>query len=97
MQIDSRPFLRLTGRVSVEVKGRETEAVEVVKKPLHKKDPKIGEKDMVFSSKLIMEQEDAKSFGDNEEVSPIIVEESCELTARLLRWTGEMPSSPQRQ
>jgi glutamyl-tRNA synthetase len=36
---------------------------------LHKKDPKIGEKKLVYASKLIMEQEDALSFGDNEEVS----------------------------
>jgi glutamyl-tRNA synthetase len=55
--------------VKVQVKGRESEAIEVQKKPLHKKNPDVGDKDMVFSSKLIMEQEDALSFGDNEEVS----------------------------
>lgn len=56
-------------RVTVEVKGRETEGVDVQTKPLHKKDAAIGNKQLVYSSKLIMEQEDAASFGDNEEVS----------------------------
>lgn len=52
----------------VEVKGRDTEDVEVLSKPLHKKNPEVGEKKLVYSSKLLMEQEDATSFGDNEEV-----------------------------
>jgi glutamyl-tRNA synthetase len=56
-------------RVTVEVKGRETEGVDVQTKPLHKKDAAIGNKQLVYSSNLIMEQEDAASFGDNEEVS----------------------------
>ena len=55
-------------RVTVEVKGRETEGVDVQTKPLHKKDAAIGSKQLVYSSTLIMEQEDAASFGDNEEV-----------------------------
>jgi glutamyl-tRNA synthetase len=59
----------LTCRVSVDVKGRDKEEVEVLAKPLHKKNPDVGEKQQVYSSKLIMEQEDAASFGDNEEVS----------------------------
>jgi glutamyl-tRNA synthetase len=59
-----------TDRVTVEVKGRDKEGEEVISKPLHKKNPDVGEKPMVFSSKLLMEQEDAASFGDNEEVSP---------------------------
>ncbi|EJT50244.1 glutamate-tRNA ligase [Trichosporon asahii var. asahii CBS 2479] len=54
--------------VPVEVIGGPAKE-EVVKKPLHKKDPKIGEKDLVLSSHLIMEQADAKSFGDNEEIT----------------------------
>lgn len=37
-------------------------------KPLHKKDPSVGTKKLVYSSNLIIEQEDAASFGDNEEV-----------------------------
>jgi hypothetical protein len=60
---------QLIVRVTVEVKGRETEGVDVQTKPLHKKDAAIGNKQLVYSSNLIMEQEDAASFGDNEEVS----------------------------
>jgi glutamyl-tRNA synthetase len=60
---------QLISRVTVEVKGRETEGVDVQTKPLHKKDAAIGNKQLVYSSNLIMEQEDAASFGDNEEVS----------------------------
>jgi len=60
---------RLIDRVTVEVKGRESEAVDVQSKPLHKKNPEIGSKQLVYSSNLIIEQEDAASFGDNEEVS----------------------------
>ncbi len=56
-------------RVTVEVKGRDQEEIEVLNKPLHKKNPDVGEKKQVYSSHLIMEQEDASSFGDNEEVS----------------------------
>ncbi|KAK8844112.1 glutamate-tRNA ligase [Kwoniella newhampshirensis] len=55
--------------VAVDVKGRDSEDVEIVSKPLHKKNPDVGEKKMVFSSKLIIEQEDAASFGDNEEIT----------------------------
>ena len=57
------------GRVNVNVVGRESEEVEVLSKPLHKKNPDVGEKKQVYSSQLLMEQEDAVSFGDNEEVS----------------------------
>ncbi|KAL0247921.1 glutamate-tRNA ligase [Cryptococcus tetragattii IND107] len=55
--------------VTVNVIGRDTEEPEIVNKPLHKKNPDVGEKKMVFASKLIMEQEDAKTFGDNEEIT----------------------------
>jgi hypothetical protein len=56
--------------VSVRIsRCRDKVGEEVVNKPLHKKNPDVGEKPMVFSSKLLMEQEDAASFGDNEEVS----------------------------
>lgn len=55
--------------MTVEIKGRDKEDAEVVAKPLHKKNPDVGEKMQVYSSKLLMEQEDAASFGDNEEVS----------------------------
>ena len=63
-----RAVNELIARVTVEVKGRETEGVDVQTKPLHKKDAAIGNKQLVYSSNLIMEQEDAASFGDNEEV-----------------------------
>ncbi|KAK4688358.1 hypothetical protein P7C73_g1752, partial [Tremellales sp. Uapishka_1] len=55
--------------VTVDVVGRDTEEVEVLSKPLHKKNPEVGEKKQVYSSKIIMEQEDALSFGDNEEIT----------------------------
>ena len=48
--------------------GRDTEEYVAETKPLHKKNPEVGEKKVVYASKLIMEQEDALSFGDNEEV-----------------------------
>lgn len=41
---------------------------EVKKLPKHKKNPEVGEKATVFSSSLLVEQEDAVSFEDNEEV-----------------------------
>ena len=56
-------------RVNVTVEGRDSEAVEVQDKPLHKKNPEVGTKKLVYASNLIIEQEDAASFGDNEEVS----------------------------
>lgn len=55
--------------VPVKVEGRDTDAETVEKRPLHKKNPEVGEKDLVFSSNLIIEQEDAKSFGENEEIT----------------------------
>jgi glutamyl-tRNA synthetase len=61
--------LLIDTRVTVDVKGREKEEVEVLTKPLHKKSPEVGNKQQVYSSKLIMEQEDAITFGDNEEVN----------------------------
>ncbi len=70
--LDSDSAKRLQ-RVTVDITGRDTEEVEVLAKPLHKKNPDVGEKQQVFSSKLIMEQEDALSFGDNEEVSPRLI------------------------
>ncbi|RXK38195.1 glutamate-tRNA ligase [Tremella mesenterica] len=57
------------GMVTVKVIGRDREDEEVIKKPLHKKNPDVGEKDVIFSSTLLMEQEDVKSFADNEEIT----------------------------
>ena len=45
------------------------EGTEVLTKPLHKKNPEVGHRQQVYSSNLIVEQEDAVSFGDGEEVS----------------------------
>lgn len=41
---------------------------EVKTLPKHKKNPDVGEKQTVYSSSLLLEQEDALSFDDNEEV-----------------------------
>lgn len=55
--------------VKVKLEGRDTEEAIAEDKPLHKKDPTIGSKKLVYASEFIMEQEDVASFGDNEEVS----------------------------
>ena len=54
--------------VPVVIKGGPTEA-EVKSKPKHKKNPDVGEKQTVYSSNIVIEQEDAVSFEDQEEVS----------------------------
>jgi glutamyl-tRNA synthetase len=54
--------------VAVTVTGRD-EGVVVEAKPLHKKNPEIGDKQLVYSNQLIVEQDDAKTFGDNEEIT----------------------------
>lgn len=36
--------------------------------PKHKKNPEVGEKKTVFTSSILVEQEDATSFDDQEEV-----------------------------
>ena len=56
------------GSVKVHVNGG-PEKAEVRTLPAHKKNPEVGDKKTVFSSDLLMEQIDAESFGDNEEVS----------------------------
>lgn len=40
--------------------------------PKHKKNADIGSKKTVYSSKILIEQQDAISFDENEEVSPIV-------------------------
>lgn len=55
--------------VKVKLTGRDTEETVVEDKPLHKKNPDVGTKKLVYASEFIMEQEDVASFGDNEEVS----------------------------
>ena len=41
---------------------------EVKTLPKHKKNPEVGEKQTVFSAQVFVEQEDALSFEDQEEV-----------------------------
>ena len=41
---------------------------EVKSLPKHKKNPEVGEKKTVYSSQIFVEQEDAISFDDQEEV-----------------------------
>ena len=48
------------------------ETAEVKNLPKHKKNPDGGEKKTVFAKSVLVEQEDAASFEDNEEVSPWI-------------------------
>lgn len=55
--------------VSVLINGGFT-GIEVKTLPLHKKNPDIGEKKTVYSSTILLEQEDAASLEDQEEVSP---------------------------
>ncbi|OSD08417.1 glutamate-tRNA ligase [Trametes coccinea BRFM310] len=54
--------------VPVTVKGG-PEKPEVKSVPKHKKTPEVGEKKTVYSSQILVEQEDALSFEDNEEVT----------------------------
>jgi len=42
--------------------------VEVKTLPKHKKNPEVGEKKTVYTSSILIDQEDALSFEDNEEV-----------------------------
>lgn len=53
--------------VSVTIKGGPA-VPEVKTLPKHKKNPEVGEKRTIFSSQVFVEQEDALSFDDQEEV-----------------------------
>ena len=55
-------------RVLVTIKGGPI-SPEVKSVPKHKKNPDVGEKLTVYSSGIIIEQEDAVSFEDQEEAS----------------------------
>lgn len=44
------------------------EVPEVKKLPRHKKNPEVGEKKTIYSNLILVEQEDAASFEDGEEV-----------------------------
>lgn len=66
-------------RVPVTITGGPSEP-EVKALPKHKKNPDVGEKKTVFSSQIIIEQEDAASFEDQEEVrhSMFVIQEHGE-------------------
>jgi glutamyl-tRNA synthetase len=51
----------------VTVKGASS-TPEVKKLPKHKKNPEVGEKTTVYSSTILIDQDDAISFDDQEEV-----------------------------
>jgi glutamyl-tRNA synthetase len=59
-------------------------SVEVKSVPKHKKNADIGEKKTVYSSNILVEQEDAQSFEDNEEVNSKAILNSVGLTNRGL-------------
>lgn len=62
-------FLIVLGfRVTVTLNGGPAQD-ETKELPKHKKNPEIGTKKTVFSSSILVEQEDAASFDENEEVS----------------------------
>jgi hypothetical protein len=46
-------------------------SLEIKLNAKHKKNPEIGEKKTVYSSSILVEQEDALSFDDNEEASSL--------------------------
>jgi glutamyl-tRNA synthetase len=54
-------------RVPVKITGGPV-SPEVKVLPKHKKNTEIGEKKVVFASEIFIEQEDAVSFDDQEEV-----------------------------
>ncbi|KZT27302.1 glutamate-tRNA ligase [Neolentinus lepideus HHB14362 ss-1] len=54
--------------VRVTIKGG-PEAPEVKSLPKHKKNPEVGEKQTTYTSQVLVEQEDALSFADNEEIT----------------------------
>jgi glutamyl-tRNA synthetase len=54
--------------VPVKINGGPADT-EVKNLPKHKKNPDVGEKQTVFSSSIFVEQEDAISFDENEEVT----------------------------
>ncbi|PCH37806.1 glutamate-tRNA ligase [Wolfiporia cocos MD-104 SS10] len=60
--------LNKTGLVKVSITGGPAEP-EVKTLPRHKKNPEVGEKQTVFASQIYLEQEDALSFDDQEEVT----------------------------
>jgi glutamyl-tRNA synthetase len=59
-------------RVPVTIIGG-PKAAEVKMLPKHKKNPEVGQKRTVYSSDILIEQDDALSFDDQEEVLPLLL------------------------
>ena len=60
----------LTFAISVTVTIKDgPPAPEIKILPKHKKNPEVGEKKTVYTSTILLEQEDAASFEDQEEVN----------------------------
>lgn len=82
----------LANRVPIRVNGG-PEVPEVKKLPRHKKNPEVGEKNTVYSNLILVEQKDAASFEDGEEVPSCKYHAACGLQVvfcRSLLWTGGM-------
>jgi hypothetical protein len=81
--------------VLVTIKGGPTYP-EVKSLPKHKKNPDVGEKMTVYTSLILLEQEDALSFDDEEEASDVSLLSLFPLPLNLsflqrsLLWTGVM-------
>jgi glutamyl-tRNA synthetase len=76
--------------VPVTIKGGPT-TPEVKSLPKHKKNPDVGEKMTVYTSLILVEQEDALSFDDQEEASvPPLFDAllNSSVLHRSLSWTG---------
>lgn len=71
---------------------------EVKVLPKHKKNPEVGEKKTVYSSSILIEQEDALSFEDQEEVRLRLfcVVILMDVFHRSRSWIGVMHSSAQK-
>lgn len=84
--------------VPVTIKGGPT-TPEIKSLPKHKKNAEIGEKKTVYTSSILVEQEDAISFDDQEEVRSVFPF-SLTLQTKSFRspsWIGVMPSFAPRQ
>jgi hypothetical protein len=72
---------------------------EVKTLPKHKKNPEVGEKKTVYTSNILVDQEDAVSFEDNEEVRWFFPTHRLHSPTgiRSLSWTGVTPSYVPKQ
>lgn len=61
-------------RVTLRLSGEEAKEVKSEKRARHKKNAELGEKTTWFGPEVLIEQDDAASFADGEEVrSPYIL------------------------